>query len=89
MLKYQMIILDRFDEMPIILCSAMTVRGAGPNGGVAVNATRTIDKTTGKKLYHKETANNGESYHTLQINPRAGTIDFVSTMSKVRFSMDK
>jgi outer membrane protein assembly factor BamB len=88
-LKYQMIILDRFDEMPVILCSAMTTRGAGPAGSVAVNDTRTVDKTTGKKLYRKETINNGDQFHTLQINARAGTIDFVGTMSKVRFFMEK
>jgi outer membrane protein assembly factor BamB len=89
LLKYQMIILDRFEEMPVVLCCSMTVRGAGPNGGVAVIDTRTVDKTTGKKLYHKEALNNGESFHTLQINARTGTIDFISTLSKVRFTMEK
>ena len=89
-LPYQMIITDRFDEMPIVLCSASTQRGAGgPGGSVMVTATIVLDKTTGKKRYHKEFVNNGEQYHTLQINARAGTIDFVSMNSKVRFAMEK
>ena len=89
-LRYQMIILERFEEMPILLCSAMTTRGTGgPNGDVAVNATITLDKKTGKKLYKKEVLNVGDQYHTLQVNPRAGTIDFVGVQSKVRFFMPK
>jgi hypothetical protein len=85
-----MVVLERFDDMPIILCSAMTTRGAGPNGGnVAVNATVTLDKVTGKKKYHKEVVYTGDLFHTLQINPRMGTIDFVSTASRVRFSIEK
>jgi hypothetical protein len=89
-LPYQMVVLERFDDMPIILCSAMTTRGAGPNGGnVAVNATITVDKVTGKKKYHKEVIYTGDLFHTLQINSRLGTIDFVSTASRVRFAMEK
>jgi outer membrane protein assembly factor BamB len=89
-LRYQMIILERFEEMPILLCSAMTTRGTGgPNGDVAVSATITLDKKTGKKLYKKEVLNVGDQYHTLQVNPRAGTIEFVGLQSKVRFLMSK
>ena len=89
-LPYQMVVLERFDDMPIILCSAMTTRGAGVNGGqVAVNATMTVDKVTGKKKYHKEVMYTGDLFHTLQINPRLGTIDFVSAASRVRFAMEK
>ncbi len=92
-LKYQMLIVERFEELPFVLCSAMTVRGGGNpamGGNVPVNATIVVDKTTGKKRYHKEVVTNGgDTYHTLQVNPRVGTIDFIGITSKVRFTLEK
>src|SRR5207253_8395725 len=42
-LRYQMIILERFDEMPILLCSAMTTHGTGGlKGDVSVHDTVTL-----------------------------------------------
>jgi outer membrane protein assembly factor BamB len=81
----QMLLLDSFEELPIVLCSAVTARvnPADPGNTVAVASTRSIDKRTGKVLFNRE-AIAGDPFHTLHIDRRDGTIDLVSVNQIVR-----
>ena len=81
----QMLLLDSFEELPIVLCSGVTARvnPADPGNTVAVASTRSIDKRTGKLLFNREVVA-GDPFHTLRIDRRDGTIDLVSINQIVR-----
>lgn len=81
----QMLLLDSFEELPIVLCSAVTARvnPTDPGNTVAVASTRSIDKRTGKVLYNRE-AVAGDPFHILRVDRRDGTIDLISVNQIVR-----
>lgn len=81
----QMLLLDSFEQLPIVLCSGVTARvnPTDPGNTVAGASTRSIDKRTGKVLYNRE-AVAGDPFHTLHIDRRDGTIDLVSVNQIVR-----
>jgi hypothetical protein len=78
----QSILLERFDELPLLLCAATSTR-QGPGAGEATGfvACRSIDKRTGKVICNRESQQAGETadlrFHTLQIDARAGTVDLI------------
>jgi outer membrane protein assembly factor BamB len=82
----QTILTERFEDLPVILCSAMSTRKTNnPNiGDVGVVATRSIDKHTGKLRYNREVVNVGNPFHTLHVDYRTGGIDLISASLKVR-----
>jgi hypothetical protein len=81
----EMLLLDSFEELPIVLCSAVTARvnPADPGNTIAVTSTRSIDKRTGKVLLNRE-AVAGDPFHTLHMDRRDGTIDLLSVSQLVR-----
>jgi outer membrane protein assembly factor BamB/tetratricopeptide (TPR) repeat protein len=90
-LPVQSILLEHFEDLPIILCSATMVRqtaGMGMGLGQDVEtiaATRSLDKQTGKLLYNREgLAANETFFHALHIDPSTGAIDLVSAAGRVR-----
>jgi outer membrane protein assembly factor BamB len=83
----QMLVLDHFNESPVLLMTAVQQRQApGAPGGnpLQVSCTRSIDKKTGKVLYRKEIINNPDPYFGLEINVRTGTIDLISANTRLR-----
>jgi outer membrane protein assembly factor BamB/tetratricopeptide (TPR) repeat protein len=82
----QTILIERFEDLPVILCSAASVRKTNnPNlGDVGVTATRSIDKHTGKLRYNREMVNMGTPFHTLHVDYRTGAIDLIGANVKVR-----
>jgi len=89
-LPVQELLLEQFEELPILLCSAVSTRPHPRDSGnnVVVVATRSFDKRTGKLLYNKEVvAPNGSSldlFHTLRIDPRSGAIDLLCATRTLR-----
>jgi hypothetical protein len=81
----QMLLLDSFDELPVVLCSATSTRvpAVGKNP-VQMVATRILDKRTGKLLHNLEGPFMGETFHTLIVNRRTGTVDLVAPSLKLR-----
>ena len=89
----QMLLLDSFEESPVLLMTALQVRQPpafpGVPGGnqVQVSCTRSIDKRTGKVLYRKEQndANNApDQFYLLEVNARTGTVDLVNSNMRLR-----
>jgi tetratricopeptide (TPR) repeat protein len=81
----QSIIVERFEDMPLILCSAMLIRQGPPGtGNFQVIATRSIDKRTGKICYNREIVQVNELFHTFQADLTAGTVDLIATSVKIR-----
>ena len=83
----QAIVVSRFEELPIVLFMTVQVRQVGPKGSgqqIAYRCTQSMDKQTGKRLFHREQQNIGDLYHTLWVDPRAGLIDLIGPSSRVR-----
>jgi hypothetical protein len=82
---HQHLIVDRLDELPILLFAATVNRQSNPPGNnVATLSVMSIDKRTGKRLYGKDFQTNPAAFHAVQVDPRAKTIDLVSQNLRVR-----
>jgi outer membrane protein assembly factor BamB len=83
----QMLVLDHFEESPVLLMTAVQQRptpGAPGGNPIQASCTRSIDKRTGKVLYRKEIINNPDPYYGLEMNVRTGAIDLISANTRLR-----
>ena len=83
----QCLVLDYFEESPVLLMTAVQQRqAAGAPGGNPIQAfcTRSIDKKTGKVLFQNEIKNNPEPFYSLEMNNRTGAIDLISASMRLR-----
>jgi hypothetical protein len=83
----QYLLLNRFEELPVVLFTTVLVRESGPMGSgqqTAFLSVRSMDKQTGKRLLNVEQPNNGEWFHTLWVDPRNGLVDLISNTYRVR-----
>jgi hypothetical protein len=77
----QALLAERFDELPVVVCSAASAGPPrGPAGAQAVEvATRSYDKRTGKLLYqHVAPGASLQPFTGLRVDAEAGTADLVS-----------
>jgi outer membrane protein assembly factor BamB/tetratricopeptide (TPR) repeat protein len=83
----QMIVLDHFREMPVVLFTSRytKVQNLGGLGRVAqVASVMSLDKRTGKWLYENKDLPNAQPFHALKVDARAGRIEFsCSTLTLV------
>jgi outer membrane protein assembly factor BamB len=87
--RAQHLLLERFEESPLLLFSAVVQRTQGnpPPTGPVFTVT-SIDKRTGKTVWlAKDYAPITSPVHTVQINPATGTIDMISRHWKMRHSI--
>jgi outer membrane protein assembly factor BamB/tetratricopeptide (TPR) repeat protein len=80
----QMLLLEQFEELPIVLFVAGLNREASPGNVTQSMSVHSIDKVTGKRLLIKEFSGVNVPFHALQVDPRAHTIDLVSSALRVR-----
>jgi hypothetical protein len=74
----QSMLLERFDELPMVLCAATYTRqGANPGEAVGVVPLRSLDKQTGKVIFNKESQQITEPFHALQIDARTDSADLM------------
>jgi outer membrane protein assembly factor BamB len=89
-LQYQALLLEQFEDLPVLLFSAFTNRQADAMGRQnTVYVTCSMDKRTGKTCYLRETMGTVEWFHTLLVDPHAGTIDLIGSRVKVRHVMER
>jgi outer membrane protein assembly factor BamB len=81
------LVLDQFQEMPMLLLTAHTVK-QDPNGSVSqTSSLQVIEKRTG--ILRREVANlTNQQFHTLGVDARNGKIEFISPMEKVTIALD-
>ena len=79
------LILDQYQDLPILLFSAQTP-GVGGNNAAHVTA-KSIEKRTGKLLYEKE-LQSFTWFQALRVNQREGTIDLVGTTLKIQHYLE-
>jgi outer membrane protein assembly factor BamB len=81
----QVLVLDQYQDLPILLFTCRSQQLM--NGGVfQMTRTMSIEKSTGKVLYDKQSQNNNTNFHTLSIDSRAGTMDLIGYNIKIRHS---
>jgi outer membrane protein assembly factor BamB len=83
----QTILLDRFDELPLVLCASRFRKPvpSSPDANVSfAQQIRSIDKVTGKTRLNLEGALTSDPFHTLRVDPLRGTIDMISDELRVR-----
>jgi outer membrane protein assembly factor BamB len=89
--KAQHLLLERFEESPLLLFSAVVQRTQGnpPPTGPVFTVT-SIDKQTGKTVWlAKDYAPITSPVHTVQLNPATGTIDMISRNWKMRHTVSE
>ncbi len=82
----QMLVMDQYKDIPILLFTASQNRmaGGGLNRGVApIAATRSIEKRTGKLIYDRDSTPGHNQFFSLVANVQAGTIELVGNQLKV------
>jgi outer membrane protein assembly factor BamB/tetratricopeptide (TPR) repeat protein len=90
----QALLLEQFQQLPMLLFSSIYKVPAGGPGSVAtVTATLSIDKRTGKRLWDRrdeptQPPLGRTSFHTLQIDAKSGTIDLIATKYCLRHMID-
>ena len=84
----QQLVLDQFQEMPVLLLTAHTMKFPGL-GGMPAQATtvKAIGKRTGKLLVDNDKAPQGQFY-ALDEDGRDGKIEFISPQEKVVISLE-
>jgi hypothetical protein len=83
------IVLDRFSDLPVLLCVPRWQEQMGNRMNVAsaVPSTRSIDKRTGKLLYDRRD-NGNMQYYSLNVDLRGRTVDLVGNGSKIHHYLE-
>jgi outer membrane protein assembly factor BamB len=84
----QMLVLDQFREVPVLLFTAMQQRpvqiGGVNRGGIQqVAVIRSVDKRTGKLLLDKEYPNRGNQFGALRADAQTGRVELISYNLKI------
>jgi hypothetical protein len=86
----QMVLLERFAELPMVVFTAKYHKKVeNPGSFTVIAATLSIDKRTGKRIYDREVPSGYPSqphgqFFALQIDRQAGTVDLISTTMRLR-----
>ncbi len=78
----QMIVLDHFQEMPMVLFTSRYQKWQNGVGGrrnvMMVASVVSLDKRSGKALYHNDGLQTHQQFHGLEVDARAGRIKLTS-----------
>ncbi len=86
-LENQQIVLDQFQDLPIVLGASSFNRinqGVFEGNGVRVIG---LDKRSGNRLYDKEISPSG-AFHALMVDPRTGTVELIRNDVRIKFLPD-
>lgn len=87
-LENQQIILDQFQDLPILLGAHwynQVNNGVFVGNGMKVVA---IDKATGRTLFRKELGQNATPFHALNADPKTGTVELIRSDLRIKFVPD-
>jgi outer membrane protein assembly factor BamB/tetratricopeptide (TPR) repeat protein len=83
-MQTQQLVLDRFEESPLLLFTSQIQR----TNGTMVVVVDAIDKHSGKSLWtRKDMAATGNPFHAVQFNAAAGTVELISRNQRMRHSV--
>ncbi len=73
----QILILDRFEELPVLLFTARVQKQLAQGANTQTFSTLSYDKRTGKRVYERDSYSNS-TFYALKIDRRAGQVDLIS-----------
>jgi hypothetical protein len=86
----QLLFVDDFAEMPVLLLAGHTPRLMSNNQFVVpATAVTVISKRTGKLLYDEPDLVNAQPFHTLRHNPAAGTVELACATFRITLSLER
>jgi outer membrane protein assembly factor BamB/tetratricopeptide (TPR) repeat protein len=78
----QMIVLEHFNEMPVLLATSRYGKFGQGRGQMQVAAVESIVKSSGKYVFKGENQN-WQQFHALNLDPKKGTIELVGYTMKI------
>lgn len=86
----QLLLLDQFAELPMLVFTSNTNEASQINRGSLVQTTRTltIEKRTGKILWDRRTTSQLSHFHTLKVNRPMGIFDLISPTITLRHAVE-
>jgi len=81
----QMLILEQFSELPVIIAAGPMQRDGNPQ---ALYQVVVLEKTRGKLIFERTITHNGNFFHNLTVNLKNGTIDLNRFDLRVMISPD-
>jgi outer membrane protein assembly factor BamB len=84
--RQMMLLAESSRDLPVLLFSGRYSQPLNPVGGrnpQNLMAVRAIDKRTGKLVYDEFDTVNGPQFHTLNVKPREGVIEFIAPNLKI------
>jgi outer membrane protein assembly factor BamB len=89
--QHQVLVLDQFADVPIVLFAARYQHWGAMRPGNANMQMSTVmawEKQTGKLKYLSEGIPPGMQFHALNVDSRAGRVDFIGSQLKISFMLD-
>jgi hypothetical protein len=87
-LRHQSLVLDQFEESPLVVAAAREQRLVNPTAGESATfvIVQSIDKRTGKLVYTRDFIDRARacSFHGLYVHRGAGAVDLVGTTLRLR-----
>jgi outer membrane protein assembly factor BamB/tetratricopeptide (TPR) repeat protein len=89
-ISHQMLIVDQFRDMPVLLFTSRSNRMMRPgfNQGMMTTSFMSIDKRTGKILKDTEYNNDQNQFFALNVNARNGTVELVKQNLSIVHDLD-
>jgi outer membrane protein assembly factor BamB len=87
----QMLILDQYRDLPVLIFTAYQQRMAGgPNQGIVapVAVTLSFEKRTGKLIFRDEYPNRQNQFYALVANVKAGTVEMIGYQLKIVYYLE-
>jgi outer membrane protein assembly factor BamB len=84
-ISHQFLILEEFEDLPILLLGSMTHRA---NGSMQTTRTEAVEKRTGRLIFEKSMPVGGGQFYAMRTDPRAGKIELIRHDLVVRFQRE-
>ena len=92
-LPNQLVVLEQFDQLPVILFSARfeELLNGGAGGNRWVSVTQSIDKRSGKMVFdppRPKLTNSAAQFSAFQVDPKNGTITMIGFTGAIQHYID-
>jgi outer membrane protein assembly factor BamB/tetratricopeptide (TPR) repeat protein len=88
----QTLLLDQFQEMPLLLCTARynkLVKTGGAQTWQQIVTAGAFDKRNGKKVYDNENVNPNTQFHFVSLDTKTGKVDLIGGQLKISIAVEE
>lgn len=83
-LENQMIIMDQFEDLPVLMAAVVYYNNNNFGGSYGMRVMA-IEKETGKAKFRKDLSQNNNPFQAIVTDPKAGTIEMSSPSIRIKF----